>query len=71
MAFPINTQDRIWERNWPSPIVFHESNPGKPLQQVMLTTNYMKTYATSVPLLSPPPLLSAGSVLCCEWSVSS
>lgn len=34
MAFPINQKDRTWERNWPSPIVFHEQSPGQPLMQV-------------------------------------
>ena len=34
MAFPINQRDRTWERNWPSPIVFHEQSPGQPLMQV-------------------------------------
>jgi hypothetical protein len=33
MAFPVNKNDRQWQRNWPSPIVFHDSNPGKPVQQ--------------------------------------
>jgi hypothetical protein len=34
MAFPVNIKDPLWERNWPSPIVFHESNPGRPIKQV-------------------------------------
>jgi hypothetical protein len=33
MAFPVDQNDRTWERNWPSPIVFHDNDPGKPLMQ--------------------------------------
>lgn len=34
MAFKVNQTDPLWERNWPSPIIFHDSDPGKPFQQV-------------------------------------
>jgi hypothetical protein len=33
MAFPVNTSDPLWDRNWPSPIMFHDANPGKALAQ--------------------------------------
>lgn len=33
MAFPVNQKDPLWERNWASPIVFHDQDPGKPLRQ--------------------------------------
>jgi len=31
MAFPVNRGDRLWEQSWPSPIVFHEQEPGRVL----------------------------------------
>lgn len=33
MAFKVDQTDALWERNWPSPIIFHDSDPGRPLQQ--------------------------------------
>jgi hypothetical protein len=33
MAFKVNQTDPLWDRNWPSPIVFHDSDPGRPFQQ--------------------------------------
>ncbi len=33
MAFKVDQSDPLWDRNWPSPIIFHDSDPGKPYQQ--------------------------------------